>query len=432
MSGRALRKLRQEREAALAAEQEEDDDDESEEEEEIAPTRSKPAFALMHDDSDSISSSSSNESEDEQEDEAPRSEPLATEKPKQEEKLPETDQEENLDDILEEFQEQDLQKQSAVPSSGDAQADAEEAEARSYFSILAQGLDIRDLDVDHVMRTSLLSAEPPGQTPTLEALRKSKRKRQIFLFGTPANLDLNVKPPHYVGGGIGMNSYDGDAQSHRSIPWPYSSDDTEETTEDLNFNLPSFVKDPKRWYTFLHSDSYERDYQDFKRIQEMGDLNALVLFVAHHPFVTEALMYLGLMMYQVNQGQEGLAFLRRCIWVYESATLVSFIARSLGGQVFLDYDISENKTYFNALFRLARVNDMAGLQRASLAISRFILSIDPLRDPVGILLAMDHYALATNLDANDQWLVDLVEGQKVRRVCTLQLSLRRWFTSLTG
>ena len=49
-----------------------------------------------------------------------------------------------------------------------------------------------------------------------------------------------------------------------------------------------------------------------------------------------------------------------------------------------------------------------------MAVSRFILSLDPLRDPMGVLLAIDHYALASNLELYDQWLVNFVENEAIR------------------
>lgn len=53
------------------------------------------------------------------------------------------------------------------------------------------------------------------------------------------------------------------------------------------------------------------------------------------------------------------------------------------------------------------------LSRSSFAVGRYLLSLDPLRDPRGILLALDHYALDSNGDRNDQWLVDFVEKKNV-------------------
>ena len=49
----------------------------------------------------------------------------------------------------------------------------------------------------------------------------------------------------------------------------------------------------------------------------------------------------------------------------------------------------------------------------SLAVSRFVLSLDPLRDPMGLLMTIDYFALATMNEKDLQFLIDLVESQTV-------------------
>lgn len=370
MSARAIRKLREEREAAaaLAAMEEEDDEDSDEEDGRgnNSKTKQASAFAMMNDDS-----SSSSESEDEEEN-VKETQPIEGKTTSEivnllEEDEEETKPEENLDVLLDEFKEQDHQKQSSSTGNDAGRTNDDVLASSSCFQELFMGMDVRELDVDFVMRTSLLSAEPVAENNRNRGNNK-RRSRQTFLFGNPRDMNLSnsAKPPHYVGGGIGMSSYDRDTSSNTSsenqIPWPYSgllNDDN-----DIDNQLPNSVlwKDQRRWFTFQYADSYERDCQDFRRIQESGDMNALVSFVVHHPFVVEALVTLGMMLYQVNQAQEGLTFLRRSLWVYESATLPSFSGRVSEHQAsfWMDYHRHENKMYFDALFRLARVNNIAG------------------------------------------------------------------------
>ena len=370
MSARAIRKLREDREAvALAAAAE---DEESDSEEEDLPTnragaahkKKASAFAMMND--SSSSSSESDGGDDGDEDDAKQDDRQQPDKDMPAKPAPEAatnlvtggeehnedeeKQEENLDALLEEFKEHDDQKQSAT-GDGDDEGNADLLEASTSFQELLAGMDVRDLDVDYVMRTSLLSAEPAAVENNNPSTRPKRRNRQVFLFGNPRDLNLNtVKPPHYVGGGIGMSTYDRESDNtQRNIPWPYSGVDDSLLIDN---DTMSIWQDRRRWFTFLYADSYEKDCQDFRRIQESGDMNALVLFVAHHPFVVEALVTLGLMLYQVNQAQEGRTFLRRSLWVYESATLPSFSSRVSEHQSFLmDCDQPENKTYFDALFR---------------------------------------------------------------------------------
>jgi hypothetical protein len=201
---------------------------------------------------------------------------------------------------------------------------------------------------------------------------------------------------------MGMITYNDDP-SPPSLPWPYL-----ELKENDERCPPS-----TSWFKFTLSDSYQRDLQDLETIKASGDANALAMFVAHHPFVVEALLQLSIVLYQTSQRQEGLSILKRSLWVFECAALNSFLKTDerLG---FLDHDLPENVTFFDALFRLMRVSAVAGLPRTALAASRFLLSLDPLRDPTNVLLAIDYFAMQCNSEVCNEWLVEFVESKKVR------------------
>lgn len=313
----------------------------------------------------------------------------------------ESGSEEDLDELIDEFRAQDVKdtKESALcdessPSSGSLQS--------SIFGVVLSGLDPRDLDVDASMRNALMGIG--DNDDGIASNRPRRGARQILLFGPPR--DGWVKPPHYVGGGIGMSTYDQQPDAPQ-IPWPYNvaKDGDKERIDPYKTSLA----DPKWWYLFRHSDNYVRDCEDYKVIQQSGDLNALLMFVVHHPYVTEALLQLTTVLYQTNHSQEGLALLRRCLWIHECSALLNF-TRVLDGRARMDVDCVENGPFFKALFKLVQVSYIAGLSRTALATSRFLLSLDPLRDPMQVLPAMDHYALACNSHSLDKWLVEMVES----------------------
>ena len=389
MSARAIRALRGSDDALRGAD---DYDDESSSVEQDPPRKSSAFAAMMDSDDEDESSSSSSSSIDgpgepmkaSAEDAAPT--PRGTDD-REGDGGEEDVVEEDLDELIDEFQAQDVQH---TQSTAD-----DEGEVESVFGVVLSGLNVRDLDIDYSLRTALLGDS--GDVDPLPQGRPSRRgvnARQTQLFGPPR--EGWVRPPHYVGGGVGMSTYDKDP---RTIPWPY-------TTMDPPAN-------PKHWYFFQHSDSYTRDCGDFKIVQQSGDLNALVTFVVHHPYVTEALLQLSTVLYQSNHSQEGLSLLRRCLWIYECSALLSF-TRNLEENAFMDVNLSKNATFFKALFKLMQVSHIAGLPRTALAVSRFLLSLDPLRDPMGVLLALDHFALASNLNALDKWLVEMVDSDQVR------------------
>jgi hypothetical protein len=336
MSHRAIRRLRQERDDALSPDV---DDEESDEEEEDLRAK-KPGFAFMMDDEDEDDSSSSSSSDSGVEDgdstegpskTIPKSEVRAAAGATEDE---ENDEEpaEDLDALLEEFKMQD--------EDGPFGQDGPDEKTSSYYDIITSTIELRGLDIDFVMRTSLLGSNEDS------APVRNRRGRQVSVFG-PAR-DNWPKPPHYVGGGMGMATYE-TTQQAPAIPWPYSE------MKHGDERCP----EPHRWFLFTHSDSYQRDSEDLERIKASGDPNALALFIAHHPFVVEALLQLSTVLYQTNQSQEGLSLLKRALYTYECASLNSFLQvdERLG---FMDHAQPVNELFFAALFRLIRVSHIAG------------------------------------------------------------------------
>jgi hypothetical protein len=333
MSHRAIQRLRQERESDLPPEEE--SDEEHEDDGNAAGGKTGFAFMMGDDDSDDSSSEEDSESQDDVDEQAGESTkdsrlknemaPTAAREPG-EKCAGEAD---NLDAILEEFKIQDVETD---------EIQTPEEDKASFFDIITSRMEGRDLDIDYVMRTSLLGSNEDSAT------RSGRRGRQASVFGPPR--DNWPRPPRHVGGGLGMASYDTEPQL---LLWPYS--DMKEGDD----RCPG----PDRWFKFMYSDSYKRDCEDYERIKASGDPNSLALFIAHHPFVVEALLQLSTVLYQTNQSQEGLSLLKRALFVYECASLNSFL-RIEGRVGFMDYDQKENELFFLTLSRLARVSHVAG------------------------------------------------------------------------
>ena len=334
MSHRAIQRLRQEREAQLDPDANSDDESEEEDEGEFTAPVKKTAFVAMIDDDssseeDDESSSSSDEKDQGAEAEETSPSPPSGAKPKSEDNKEPV--EEDLDDIIEEFKAQDMD-----PGGGEDSDGGGDNYAPSFYGVITSNMDVRDLDVDYVMRTSLLGGTA-GSDPASSRGSANRRGRKNFIFGPPR--DNWVRPPTIVAGGMGMTTYDAEP---RALPWPYS--DMKEGDSNPG---------PERWFCFKYSDSFERDCQDYQRIKATGDPNALAMFIADNPYVTEALLQLSTVLYQTNQSQEGLALLRRSLWIYECAALSSFTKMD-GKTCLMDCGQRENLFFFLSMFRLVR------------------------------------------------------------------------------
>jgi Transcriptional repressor TCF25 len=344
MSSRAIRALRGDSALpGLPTTNLSDVDDDSEDSNAPEP-RPKTAFSLMHDDSDNESSGSSEATDNEsiaQEEEAVADKESADAKRQSEDDavIPSDvaiEQQEDLDALLSEFQGKD---ESLPIIQNRAERDKE---VTGPFDFILKSLDVRDLDYDHSLRSSILLNRGGDSMPTQA---HNPRPRKSPMFGPPG--DGWIRPPRLVGGGIGMTSYDHQGSTYRA-PWPYDSSSDDQLVQ--------------HWYTFVHSDSYERDVTDYVTvIRQSGNLESLMMFIAHHPYVTSALLQLSTVCYQTNHTQQGLSLLRRCLWIYESSSLANFQNRiCCGSACFMDKDRLENVGFFQALFRLLQVSNNAG------------------------------------------------------------------------
>lgn len=398
MSHRALRRLRQEREPQfLVPGEEEDSADSSDDDEDIIganKSATNPFAVIDSDDDDDDGEESNDENEKETEEKGAEAlPPNVHAKQAASENAEANTQLADLDTLLENYKLEDENDK------GDTGGTTADGELMGYYDIITFGMDRRDLDIERVIRTSLLgSYDIPVNTPS----RRQRGSRQAPVFGSPR--DNWPRPPRYMGGGMGMTSYDVDhSLLNRPLPWPYSD------MENGDERCPPLSS----WFKFTVSDSYQRDLEDFETVKASGDANALAMFVAHHPFVVEALLQLSVVLYQTGQHREGLAMLKRSLWVFENAALNTFL-KVEGRSAQMDCDLEANKTFFESLFRWMRISYVSGLSRSALAASRFLLSLDPLRDPMNVLLAMDHFALLCNTSACDKWVVQIVESKKVR------------------
>ena len=152
-----------------------------------------------------------------------------------------------------------------------------------------------------------------------------------------------------------------------------------------------------KWHSFHRSDTYSHKMNEFNTyIANYGDVNALALFVADNPYVAEPILQLTMALYQFNDREKGMQLLKRILWIYEWACPTSFLP-------------TNNETNHHT-------------DKQKQRIIRFILSLDPLRDPMGVLLVMDYHALASMNETNWKFLIHLVQSKSV--------SLQRIFESL--
>ena len=342
---------------------------------------------------------------------------------KQTTKMATTEQEESLDAILSEFRASNLNP--GNNSDSDLNYNNQQ-ETFSAAQFLLANLKVKNLDLDRVLR-EMLGGHAVGfaNQPILgmahqgrETCGLSSALSKRALFGKPRS--HWTRPPTFTGGGIGMKivcqrEHSCNQDGVQDIePMPYSS-------RSRGLDSPINVN-PTLWFSFVYSDTYRRITRDFEsNVQPSGDVNRLAIFVANHPFCTDALLQLAMVFYHTGEMEKGNELLRRALYVYESAFLSNFLEGIKHSQT-TGYGISphmdptqlENRNFFVALFRLMQIAKMMGCVDTSFALSLLMLSLDPHRDLMGMLCCfLDYFALATVKDENNFFLVSLVQSNMV-------------------
>ena len=460
MSSRALRRLRVEQEASLA---EEHDDDESSSDEEQNDGGGGGFMAMLEEESSSEEESSESDDEEEEEEDQPAV-VAASNKSKigqataKKEQAPAVEEEEDLDAIL-----SDMKIQNEITGDEAENNDPSASTSSTVRSILlskTHGYDTQDLDLDYALRDLLGGAAVAGnplfiddddiqQQQQLQQQRgRNNRNRggrnnrrtvaKKYLFGKVK--PEWGKPPSFVGGGLGVKELTQDVLEEEgnkwSVPWPYNeSGDGSGEDDDENKEKDAFPN--AKWFTFDMSDTYSeinRKYEQMLSNPQAGmqDPNLLAMFVADNPFFAETILQMAMVLYYVNDRGRGSDLLRRCMYLYETALPSSLLPSNnannaeANNDIFMDIHRQPNSGFFACLFRIMQTSGMSGCHPNAMAVGRYLLSLDPLRDPMGVLLILDYYALASRrasvalseededgLELGASFIVDLVESEKI-------------------
>jgi hypothetical protein len=471
MSSRALRRLRQESQI----DDDDDDDDNSLNSSSSSqlsePRKKQSAFSSLlmmddSDDSDSDDSATSGDGDDDNnnnDNDDDNSNDNGKEKIKtdlkqekcneteeeEKEKEEEGDSEDNFDAILSEFHEADKSQQqqqletNMTGNHNNKKRNLHDATIPTW-NMFVNDVDSRDYDLEYSLRSMLgggSGVAAGGNNVNVTrvggnggGLRRNNialQKRCLFAQGRE---EWGKRPSSYIGGGLGMdivnvdtNTNDGEEDVCSELPWPYS--DKEELSK---FSALQGIQESSTWYKFQRSNTYAAKLQEFESfIATTGDISTLAMYISDNPFIVEPMIQLAMFFFHTRENEKGMDFVKRILWILECSSMSGFLPSATtsrysnsssdgrGGMrnpkfALVDFDAEENAGFFTVLNLFIRNSTMVGCVNTSLAVSRLLLSLDPLRDPIGILTVIDYFALATMKEKDYRFVIELIESNMVR------------------
>lgn len=213
-------------------------------------------------------------------------------------------------------------------------------------------VDSRQLDMDLAMRNRFLGTAAPRNSGGRSTRTFVKR----FTFCIPRQ-DW-PKPPALISGGQGM------------------------------------VRCGESLFRYEWSDAYALLQQRFQLIQETGDANLLVMFVANHPHHCDALLALAAVFGRMGRPERSADLIRRCLYVCECAFMEAFRPWQGFCCCQMDPSCAENSAFFAALHRYTLLATAAGHTALAANLALLTLSLNPMDEACAVLLRLDFLLLS--------------------------------------
>lgn len=176
---------------------------------------------------------------------------------------------------------------------------------------------------------------------------------------------------------------------------------------ELDVEATSAAEDGVKIFRYAHEASYARIQDEYRTLVNTHDPNLLVQFVSRHPYHVDTLLQLAELYRQMGELDRAAEQIERSLYILEGAWNLSF--KPFDGSCRLDFDVLENRSLYIALFRYSQLLTRRGLHRTALEISKLLLNLEPVKDPMGMLMLADSYAL---LSGEYEWVQNMRETYK--------------------
>jgi len=156
------------------------------------------------------------------------------------------------------------------------------------------------------------------------------------------------------------------------------------------------------WFTLDHSPTYQATQMRFLSAVESLNPDQIVALLNTYPMHIDSMLQLSDICKMGDDSAMAAELVERTLYALESAFHPCFSLAS--GTSHLDYRRQENRAFFIALYRHLHFVGSRACYRTALELCKVLLVLDPMVDPLAIVLLVDFYALRAR---QNQWLVDL-------------------------
>ncbi|KAG8200352.1 hypothetical protein JTE90_028534 [Oedothorax gibbosus] len=150
-------------------------------------------------------------------------------------------------------------------------------------------------------------------------------------------------------------------------------------------------KDGLQFFAFEHSKLYQAIQLQFLDAVESFNPDNIVALLNTYAYHIDALIQFSDICRMGDDTQMAAELIERAIFYMECCFHPLFNVAM--GTCRLDYRITENRSFYIAIFKHLIYVGQRGCNRTSLEFCKLLLSLDPEEDPLGVILMIDYYAL---------------------------------------
>lgn len=163
-------------------------------------------------------------------------------------------------------------------------------------------------------------------------------------------------------------------------------------------------------FAYEHSSFYQLVQRDFLAAVESLNPDNVVAIINAHPYHVDALLQLSELCRMSEDLPMAADLVERALYALECAFHPLFNLAQ--GNCRLDYRKQENRALFIALFKHLSFVGQRACHRTALELCKVLMSLDPVTDPLAMVLVVDLYALRSRQYA---WLVRVAEEWEATR-----------------
>eukprot|EP00943_MAST-04B_sp_MAST-4B-sp1_P003145 g3145.t1 len=150
------------------------------------------------------------------------------------------------------------------------------------------------------------------------------------------------------------------------------------------------------YFSFETGIQYVAKQHEYEALRATHDPNHIQNFLRENPCHIDALVQMSAVFSMTQNHDSAALLMRQALYIFECAFHPKFLQCLENGTARMDLDIGTNKSFGNCVFAHALMAGRRGSRRAAYEMLKLLLILDPIRDPLNVLLCIDYYALLSH------------------------------------